>query len=252
MNQTRNRVASPTRTRSDLDPLLLRHQSHPGSYVEFRRDDDLLVSPSWSPVWDVDLTKRFRIRRYRRKSNVKSVSRFSSLKRPELKQEEAKQSPARTEITENDQLSSDASMNTSRRLVVESPVRGTKRQDDVMTPTELIKVLEEFNGHSEAPPGFLEIGKDGRSPPSLMLEELTDLLCYINVNEAEDMGVSWDAVYNVVHRQVPAKGDDPCHKPFENLEIIDDCSHSTTSSVSSCMSTKLLDSLMISGDNTFH
>lgn len=105
----------------------------------------------------------------------------------------------------------------------------------VMTPQELIDVLQTVND-TDTPlpsPGFLT--RDKATPP-LQIEELTDLLCYINTSEKAKVEIQWDAIHNVVHGPT-----EECDLPFDEIDIPDDdCSTISTLSMGSCRHPKSL------------
>jgi hypothetical protein len=148
-----------------------------------------------------------------------------------------------TTLAESSDSDSSISKSNSISFLVQSPVDYQEKEHSdshaVMTPDELIHVLAAVNGTDHKRPGFLTTEK----PPSLMIEELTDLLCHVNTNE--NYKIKWDVVHDVVHRRAPTGGKQDA-KPFEHVEILDESSfQSSFSSISmgSCTTDEFLDSL---------
>lgn len=111
----------------------------------------------------------------------------------------------------------------------------------VMTPEELIEILANVNanGNEKISPGFLT---KHEKPPRLLLEELADVLCHINTNEAAETDICWDGIYNVVHQQPSVDDDDYNDEqalPIDELDIPDDWSTASSLSMGSCRAARL-------------
>lgn len=107
-----------------------------------------------------------------------------------------------------------------------------------MTPEELIEILANVNanGNEDISPGFLT---KHEKPPRLLLEELADILCHVNTNEAAD--ICWDGIYNVIHPQ-PIDDDDYDNeqiRPMDEFDIPDDWSTASSLSMGSCRAARL-------------
>jgi hypothetical protein len=111
-----------------------------------------------------------------------------------------------------------------------------------MTPEELIEILANVNanGNEKISPGFLT---KHEKPPRLLLEELADVLCHINTNEAAEADICWDGIYNVI-RQQPVDDDDyndeQVRPPIDELDVVpDDWSTASSLSMGSCRAARL-------------
>lgn len=110
-----------------------------------------------------------------------------------------------------------------------------------MTPEELIEILANINanGNEEIKAGFLTKHEE---PPDLLIEELADILCYINTNDAAaETVICWNDIYKVVHRQ-PVHDDYSDEEqvlPIDEFDIPDDWSTASSLSMGSCRAARL-------------
>jgi hypothetical protein len=148
-------------------------------------------------------------------------------------------SPVDTTFEESLGSDSSSSKLYSISSLIQSPVDSREKRHfdstEVMSPNELINVLATVNDTDHKKPGFLTTEK----PPSLMIEELTDLLCHVNT--FEDYEIKWDVVHDVVHRRAPTS--EQHAKPLEHVEMLDESSfQSSFSSISmdSCITDQSL------------